>query len=92
MSIRSIIGNSVGSMKDSIAHVLSKTNSNLSGIVSASSIINTNNNFVGMNEEKMEELYDAIRRYIRTIEDIIDQFFKTKSRRRRSFILVKKLC
>ena len=53
-------------MKDSIAHVLSKTNSNLSGIVSASSIINTNNNFVGMNEEKMEELYDAIRRYIRT--------------------------
>lgn len=74
MSIRSIIGNSFVSMKDSIAHVLSKTNSNLSGIVSASSIINTNNNFVGMNEEKMEELYDAIRRYIRTIEDIIDQY------------------
>ena len=74
MSIRSIIGNSVGSMKDSIADVLSKTNSNLSGIVSASSILNTNNNFVGMNEEKMEELYDAIRRYIRTIEDIIDQY------------------
>lgn len=74
MSIRSIIGNSVSSMKDSIADVLSKTNSNLSGIVSASSILNTNNNFVGMNEEKMEELYDAIRRYIRTIEDIIDQY------------------
>lgn len=74
MSIRSIIGNSVGSMKDSIADILSKTNSNLSGIVSASSILNTNNNFVGMNEEKMEELYDAIRRYIRTIEDIIDQY------------------
>ena len=46
MSIRSIIGNSVGSMKDSIADVLSKTNSNLSGIVSASSILNTNNNLV----------------------------------------------
>lgn len=74
MSIRSIIGNSVGSMKDSIADILSKTNSNLSGIVSASSILNTNNNFVGMNEEKMEELYDAIRKYIRTIEDIIDQY------------------
>lgn len=74
MSIRSIIGNSVDSMKDSIADILSKTNSNLSGIVSASSILNTNNNFVGMNEEKMEELYDAIRRYIRTIEDIIDQY------------------
>lgn len=74
MSIRSIIGNSVGSMKDSLADILSKTNSNLSGIVSASSILNTNNNFVGMNEEKMEELYDAIRRYIRTIEDIIDQY------------------
>ena len=43
MPIRSIIGNSFVSMKDSIAHVLSKTNSNLSGIVSASSIINTNN-------------------------------------------------
>ncbi len=74
MSIRSIIGNSVGSMKDSIADILSKTNSNLSGIVSASSILNTDNNFVGMNEEKMEELYDAIRKYIRTIEDIIDKY------------------
>ncbi len=74
MSIRSIIGNSVGSMKDSIADILNKTNSNLSGIVSASSILNTNNNFVGMDEEKMEELYDAIRKYIRTIEDIIDQY------------------
>lgn len=74
MSIRSIIGNSVGLMKDSIADILSKTNSNLSGIVSASSILNTDNNFVGMNEEKMEELYDAIRKYIRTIEDIIDQY------------------
>ena len=74
MSIRSIIGNSVSSMKDSIADILNKSNSNLSGIVNASSILNTNNNFVGMNKEKMEDLYDAIRRYIRTIEDVIDAY------------------
>jgi hypothetical protein len=76
MSIRSSIGNTISSIKESVSDILNRSKNNLSSKFgqSTSSATLPGNGFVGMNGDKMEELYDEIRRYIRRIEEEMDSY------------------
>ena len=75
MSIGSVINNAVHSFKESLSNVFNKTQSSIGNIVgSASTGVNNifNGGFVGMNEEGMDEVCLALKKYIDDLEAIID--------------------
>ncbi len=77
MSIRSVLNNTVSSMKDSISDILNKSKNNLSDMMGPSSIHSVElpgKGFVGMSEEGMNDLYAEIRKYINSIEEVIDSY------------------
>ncbi len=77
MSIRSVLNNTVSSVKESISDILNKSKNNLSDIMGPSSIHSVDlpgKGFIGMSEEGMNDLYAAIRKYISNIEEVIDSY------------------
>lgn len=75
MSIGSAISNTINSVKDSLSSVLGRTQTSIGNIVgtASTSVDNIfNGGFVGMNEEGMDEICIALKKYIDDLEGIID--------------------